>query len=89
MSLREALFCSVMAATVIAAVPASAQLMPQASGVPCDAFQRLPNGMWQITKPVTFGNPGASVSMGPGAAIGPGVIIAGIRLWDLLEQQCH
>jgi hypothetical protein len=81
----------VLALLILAAAigPTKAQLSLPPT-VPCQAFQRTPEGMWRVVQPVTIASPqGASVSLGPGAAFGPGVSFAGINLWQLLEQQCR
>jgi len=75
------------------AVTSQAQLLqspPQTQTVPCDAFQKNPNGTWSPTRQVTITlTNGGSISIGPGVSFGSGVQFAGIDLYSLLQQNCH
>jgi hypothetical protein len=63
----------------------------QAQTVPCDAFQRNPNGTWSPTRQITITLPNNSgqISLGPGVSFGSGVRFGGIDLYSLLEQNCR
>ena len=73
-----------------AAAQQSQQPQP-APSIPCDAFQKEPNGLWSPTRQVTISSPDGSmkISIGPGASFGPGVRFAGLDLYTMLEQNCH
>jgi hypothetical protein len=81
----------VAVAAVVLIFPALAQVSttPPSLAIQCQSFERQPNGMWKIIQPVTIVSQGATISLGPGAAFGPGVIFAGINLYELLERQCR
>lgn len=48
-------------------------------------FQKQPNGMWAVIKPVSIQGPNGSVGMGPGMSFGPGVAMMGIDMYAKLE----
>lgn len=74
---------AVLALTITAGVPAYAQ-----SGLPCDAFVRTPDGVWQATRNVGVPGPGRTFNVNQGAVFKPGSSFMGLELAAELEKEC-
>jgi len=80
---------------LIPAVLASFQLAStvvygQTTGkAPCGSFQKLPNGKWNVVRPVKIENGRTSVIINPGTTIGPGTRVLGTDIYAALQQSCH
>jgi hypothetical protein len=83
----------VLAALIILGATGETQAQQEQSTLPCDAFQKTPDGMWRATKSaeITTQTPTGRIiaAVGRGATFGPGVKSGGLDLYSLLEQQCH
>ena len=74
---------------LLSALPAAAQVQPQTTLVPCDAFQKNPDGSWSPVRQVVIAGPNGQVTVSPGASFWSGVAYMGIDLASRLEQQCR
>lgn len=73
--------------TVFAAVAAYAD--PNPNKAPCGSFQKLPNGKWNVVRPVKIETDKDSAMISPGTTIGPGMQVAGVDIYAALERSCH
>jgi hypothetical protein len=73
---------AVLALTFAAGVPAYAQSLP------CDAFVRTPDGVWQATRNVGVPGPGRTFNVNQGAVFRPGSSFMGLELAAELEKEC-
>ncbi len=60
----------------------------QTGKAPCGAFQKLPNGKWNVVRPVKIENGKTSVTVNPGTSIGPGTRLTGVDVYAALEKSC-
>lgn len=60
----------------------------QAQGLPCDAFARTPEGVWQATRNVGIPGPGRTFNVNQGAIFKPGSSFMGLELAADLEKEC-
>jgi hypothetical protein len=74
---------AVLALTLAAGAPARAQ-----RGLPCDAFVRTPDGVWQATRNVGVPGPGRAINVIQGAIFKPGSSFMGMELAADLEKEC-
>jgi hypothetical protein len=70
---------------ILAAKPVFAQT----SKAPCGSFQKLPDGRWNVLKPVKIDNGKVTVTINPGTPVGPTTRVAGVNLYAALEKSCH
>lgn len=56
--------------------------------IPCDAFQKNPDGSWTCIKPVTISGPTGQIQIGPGMTFNRGVQFMGVDLAELLDKYC-
>ena len=56
---------------------------------PCSSFQKLPDGRWNVLKPVKIDNGKVTVTINPGTSISPSTRVAGVNLYAALEKSCH
>ena len=78
----------VLGIVLLWALPAAAQVQPQTTLVPCDAFQKNPDGSWSSVRQVVIAGPNGPVTVNPGTSYWVGVAFMGIDLASRLEQQC-
>lgn len=72
---------------VLAIVAASAGAA-QAQSLPCDAFARTPEGVWQATRNVGIPGAGRTYNINQGAIFKPGSSFMGLELAAELEKEC-
>jgi hypothetical protein len=78
----------------IAVVVASVALIlvsksAHADKAPCAAFQKLPNGNWNVVKAVKIENGKASVMLKPGTSIAPGMLVTNVDIYAALQKSCQ
>lgn len=56
---------------------------------PCPAFQKLPNGTWNVVKLVKIENGNASVMLKPGTSIAPGMTVTNVDIYSALQKSCQ
>jgi hypothetical protein len=56
---------------------------------PCPAFQKMPNGKWNVVKLVKIENGSASVMLKPGTSIVPGMLVTNYDVYSALEKSCQ
>ena len=56
---------------------------------PCAAFQKLPNGNWNVVKAVKIENGKASVMLKPGTSITPGMLVTNVDIYAALQKGCQ
>jgi hypothetical protein len=61
----------------------------QADKAPCAAFQKLPNGNWNVVKAVKIENGKASVMLKPGTSIAPGMLVTNVDIYAALQKSCQ
>jgi hypothetical protein len=66
----------------------TASMSAQAQSLPCDAFQRTPEGVWQATRNVGIPGPGRTFNVNQGAIFKPGASFMGMELAADLEKEC-
>ena len=71
-----------LALALAAGAPAYAQSLP------CDAFVRTPDGVWQATRNVGVPGPGRVFNVNQGAIFKPGGSFMGMQIADDLEKEC-
>jgi hypothetical protein len=74
---------------VASAVLVSISLCARADKAPCAAFQRLPNGNWNVVKAVKIENGKASVMLKPGTSIAPGTRVTNVDIYSALQKSCQ
>jgi hypothetical protein len=81
---------SVSASVIVASVALSAISAPaRADQPPCGAFQKLPNGKWNVVKLVKIENGRASVMLKPGTSIAPGMLVTNVDIYSALQKSCQ
>jgi hypothetical protein len=60
----------------------------RAEGLPCDAFARTPDGVWQATRNVPVQGAGRVYNIQQGAVFKPGGSFMGLQMADDLEKEC-
>jgi|ERR1700739_324954 hypothetical protein len=79
--------------TLVAAVPALADLQPPPTRIQipaCNVFEEKHDGTWSPNRPVTMNGPNGQISMLPGISFRPGTLFLGLLdLGAQLERQCH
>jgi hypothetical protein len=60
-----------------------------ADKAPCAAFQKLPNGNWNVVKAVKIENGKASVMLKPGTSIAPGMLVTNVGIYAALQKSCQ
>jgi hypothetical protein len=73
------------AIVILAAMPVFAQT----GKAPCSSFQKLPDGRWNVLKPVKIDNGKVTVTINPGTSVSPTTRVAGVNLYAALEKSCH
>ena len=68
---------------------ASFAVYGQTGKAPCGSFQKLPNGKWNVVRPVKIENGKTSAMINPGTTIGPGTHVLGTDIYAALQQSCH
>ena len=53
---------------LLSALPAAAQVQPQTTLVPCNAFQKNPDGSWNPVRQVVIAGPDGQVTVSPGTS---------------------
>ncbi|MFC1926853.1 hypothetical protein ACFLWV_03795 [Chloroflexota bacterium] len=56
--------------------------------IPCEAFQKNPDGSWSCVRPVTISGPSGQIQIGPGMSFNRGVLFMGVDLATLLDENC-
>jgi hypothetical protein len=56
---------------------------------PCSSFQKLPDGKWNVLRPVKIENGKVTVTINPGTSISPSTRVAGVNLYAALEKSCR
>ena len=74
---------AIIAVAAVTGAPARAQ-----SGLPCDAFVRTHDGVWQATRNVGVPGPGRTFNVNQGAIFKPGSSFMGMELAADLEKEC-
>ena len=64
-------------------------LSASADKAPCGAFQKMPNGKWNVVKAVKIENGKASVMLKPGTSIGPGTTVTNVDIYTALQKSCQ
>ena len=82
MRLGTCLGLTLFTLTLAAGAPAHAQSMP------CDAFVRTPDGVWQATRNVGVPGPGRTFNVNQGAIFKPGSSFMGMQIAEDLEKEC-
>ena len=82
MRLGTCLGLTLFTLTLAAGAPAHAQSMP------CDAFVRTPDGVWQATRNVALPGAGRVFNVLQGATFKPGGSFMGMQVADDLEKEC-
>ncbi len=59
-----------------------------AQSLPCDAFVRTPDGVWQATRNVGVPGAGRTYNVNQGAVFKPGASFMGLELAAELEKEC-
>ena len=73
----------------LVALMVAAGLAPaEAQSLPCDAFVRTPEGVWQATRNVGVPGPGRTFNINQGAVFKPGSSFMGMELAADLEKAC-
>lgn len=67
---------------------ASISAFAQTGNAPCRAFQKLPDGKWNVLKAVKIENGKASVTVNAGTIISPGTRVTGVDIYAALEKSC-
>ena len=73
---------------LLSALSAAAEVLPQTTLVPCDAFKKNPDGSWSPVRQVVIAGPNGHVTVNPARSFWPGVAYMDIDLGSRLEQQC-
>lgn len=60
----------------------------RADSPPCNAFQKLPNGNWNVVKAVKIENGKTSVMLKPGTSIAPGMLVTNVDIYAALQKSC-
>ena len=61
----------------------------RADKAPCAAFQKLPNGNWNVVKAVKIENGKAIVMLKPGTSIAPGMLVTNVDIYAALQKSCQ
>jgi hypothetical protein len=80
---------SVLAVFAYSVILASPSVLAETGKAPCGSFQKLPDGKWNVVKPIKIEHGEASVILKPGTAIGPGTGIAGVDIYAALQKSCQ
>lgn len=83
--IKHLLLPAVLASSLLGSIAAYAQT----GKAPCGSFQKMPDGKWNVVKPVKIEHGGASAMLSPGTIIGPGTRVAGADIYAALQQSCH
>ena len=78
---------AVIASFIILASTTS--VFAQSGRAPCGSFQKLPNGRWNVVRPVKIDNGKVSAMLNPGTSIGPGTRVTGVDIYAALQKSCH
>jgi hypothetical protein len=73
---------------VLAAVWLSTPALAQSGGLPCDAFQKNPDGSWSAMRNVSVPGPGRYFNVQQGALFRPGASFMGQNLAAQLDRDC-
>jgi hypothetical protein len=76
---------AVLASTLLASITVYAQT----GKAPCASFQKLPDGKWNVLRPVKIENGKANATLYPGTTISPGTRVTGVDIYAALQQSCH
>jgi hypothetical protein len=68
---------------------ASPQASAENSKAPCGSFQKLPDGAWNVLKPVKIEHGTTSATLNPGTSIKPGTRVTGVDLYAALQKGCQ
>ena len=82
---RWSITAAAAASVVLVGLPAIAEN----SKAPCGSFQKLPDGKWNVLKPVKIEHGKASTVVNPGNKIAPGTHVSGVDLYAALEKSCQ
>jgi len=80
---------SIPAVVAVSMTLVSMPVSAQTSKAPCSAFQKLPDGKWNVLRPVKIEIGKVSVTVNPGTTIGPGTRVTGVDIYAALEKSCH
>jgi hypothetical protein len=61
----------------------------QTGKAPCGSFHKLPDGKWNVLKPVKIEHGSESAMVSTGTIISPGTHVSGVDLYAALEKNCH
>jgi hypothetical protein len=56
---------------------------------PCGSFQKLPNGTWNVVKPIKIEHGTTSATLKAGDSIKPGTHVTGVDLYAALQKNCQ
>jgi hypothetical protein len=56
---------------------------------PCGSFQKLPNGTWNVVKPIKIEHGTTSATLKAGDTIKPGTHVTGVDLYAALQKNCQ
>jgi hypothetical protein len=76
-----------LAATLLAQVCLSGQAWAQ-GGLPCDAFQKNPDGSWTAMRAVSINAGGRNLPLREGSRFKPGAAFLGTDIADELDKAC-
>ena len=72
----------------LAILAMTASIGAHAQSMPCDAFARTPDGVWQATRNVGIPGPGRTFNVNQGAIFKPGSSFMGMQIAEDLEKEC-
>ena len=80
---------SVLAVFSYWVILASPSVLAETGKAPCGSFQKLPDGKWNVLRPVKIENGKVSVVVSSGTTIGPATRVAGIDIYAALQKSCQ
>jgi hypothetical protein len=80
---------SLILAALAFSLSASTAVYAQSGKAPCGSFHKLPDGKWNVLKPVKIEHGTAVGMLSTGAIITPGTQVAGVDLYAALQKNCH
>jgi hypothetical protein len=83
--IRYFLILAALASSQLASIATYAQ----AGKAPCGSFQKLPDGKWNVLKPIKIEHGAQSAMLSTGTIISPGTHVSGVDLYVALEKNCH
>jgi hypothetical protein len=78
----------VFAATIVAFTVLAPMVGFAQDKAPCNSFQRLTDGTWQVVSPVKIESDKGSGMLSPGTIITANKQIAGVNIYAALQKSC-